>query len=116
ARPDALPPTLVASRRTPKGPTSRMPLALLGCGDYASTETLPSLLRDRRFAPWIVADREPHIASAKGARHGFAHATTDPEEAIAALPRPGVVVVATAHDAHARLAARAVAAGHTVFV
>jgi predicted dehydrogenase len=56
------------------------------------------------------------VASAKAARHGFAYATTDPEEAIEALPRPGVVMIATAHDAHARLGARAVAAEHTVFI
>ncbi|MDP9344115.1 MAG: Gfo/Idh/MocA family oxidoreductase [Actinomycetota bacterium] len=113
---EAVPPTLVRVRRSPKGAKERTPLALLGCGDYASTETLPPLLRDGRFTPWVVADREPHVASAKAARHGFAYATTDAEEAIEALPRPGVVMVATAHDAHARLGARAVAAEHTVFV
>jgi predicted dehydrogenase len=114
--PAAAPPTLVRVRRAPTGAKEGTPLAMLGCGDYASTETLPPLLRDGRFTPWVVADREPHVASAKAARHGFAYATTDAEEAIAALPRPGVVMVATAHDAHARLAARAAAAQHTVFV
>ena len=114
--PEAVPPTIVRVRRPPKVARGRKPLALLGCGDYASTETLPPLLREGHFMPWVVADREPHVASAKAARHGFAYATTDAEEAIEALPRPGVVMVATAHDAHARLGVRAVAAEHTVFV
>jgi predicted dehydrogenase len=111
-----VPSTLLRAHRVPKKARERTPLAQLGCGDYASTETLPSLLHDGRFTPWVVADREPHVASAKAARHGFAYATTDAEEAIHALPRPGVVMVATAHDAHARLGARAAAAEHTVFV
>lgn len=110
------PRTLVTVHRPPERATGRKPLALLGCGDYASTETLPPLLHDGRFTPWVVADREPHVASAKATRHGFAFATTDADEAIEALPRPGVVMVATTHDAHARLGARAAAAEHTVFI
>jgi predicted dehydrogenase len=48
--------------------------------------------------------------------HGFIVATTDSERAIVELPKPGLVIVATAHDSHARLASTAVERGHCAFV
>lgn len=93
----------------------RISVALLGAGDYARIEVVPALRR--RNASFVaVADREPQIAAQTAVEHGFAVATTDPEVAIGELPASGLVVVATAHDSHAQLAAVALDAGHRVFL
>jgi predicted dehydrogenase len=94
---------------------SGLPVALLGAGDYARTEVIPAI-RTAGFSPHYIADRAPQIAALVGHEHDFRLATTDAERAIAELPRPGLVIVATAHDSHARLACLAAEAGHHVFV
>jgi len=94
---------------------SGLPVAVLGGGDYTRSEIIPALRRGR-FSLYAVANREPQIAALVGREYGFALATTDSERAIAELPAPGLVVVATAHDSHARLARAAVQAGHRVFL
>jgi predicted dehydrogenase len=98
------------SRRSPK-----TPVALLGSGDYARTEIIPALRRTG-LSLHAVANREPQIAAMVGKKYGFAVATSDSKQAIAELPRPGLVIVATAHDSHAQLATTAVKAGHRAFV
>jgi predicted dehydrogenase len=92
-----------------------MAVAVLGAGDYTRTEIIPALRR-AGLTLYSVANREPQIAAIVGREYGFALATTDSERAIAELPAPGLVVVATAHDSHARLACAALKAGHRVFV
>jgi predicted dehydrogenase len=92
-----------------------LPVAVLGGGDYTRSEIIPGLRRGH-FQLYAVANREPQIAATVGRDYGFALATTDSERAIAELPAPGLVVVATAHDSHTRLACAAVKAGHRVFL
>jgi predicted dehydrogenase len=94
-------------------PSAGPPLAVLGAGDYVRIEVAPALARSglRRA---ILADREPQIAALAAAELGFERATTDATAAIDALERRGLVIVATAHDSHAALSARALAAGHRV--
>ena len=94
---------------------SGLPVAVLGGGDYTRSEIIPALRRGR-FSLYAVANREPQIAALVGADYGFALATTDADRAIAELPAPGLVIVATAHDSHSRLACAAVRAGHRVFL
>ncbi len=89
------------------------PLALLGAGDYVRIEVAPAL-RDAGLERAVIADREPQIAALAAAELGFAAATSDAAGAIDALDRRGVVIVATAHDSHAALAARALDRGHRV--
>lgn len=91
-----------------------IPVALLGAGDYARTEILPTLSRE--FVRFVVADREPQVAATCAREGGFQLATTDAEEAIAELPQGGVVFVATAHDSHATLASQSLRMGHRVFL
>ena len=79
------------------------------------SEIIPALRRGK-FSLYAIANREPQIAALVGREYGFALATTDSERAIAELPAPGLVVVATAHDSHAKLACAAVKAGHRVFL
>lgn len=92
-----------------------LPVAVLGGGDYTRSEIIPGLRREH-FQLYAVANREPQIAATVGRDYGFALATTDSERAIAELPAPGLVVVATAHDSHTQLACAAVKAGHRVFL
>jgi predicted dehydrogenase len=92
-----------------------MPVALLGAGDHARTVIIPAL-RKAGLSLRTVSDREPQIAVTVASEWGFEYATTDSERAVTELPRPGLVVVATAHDSHARLATLAARSGHRVFV
>ena len=98
-----------------RGGSPGIPVAVLGAGDYTRTEIIPAL-RKANLSLYSVANREPQIAAMVGREYGFALATTDSERAIAELPAPGLVVVATAHDSHAHLACAALKAGHRVFV
>jgi len=95
------------------GPGEGPPLAVLGAGDYVRIEVGPALA-GAALRRAVIADREPQIAALAGAELGFATATTDARGAIDALESPGLVLVATAHDSHAELAAHALEAGHRV--
>jgi predicted dehydrogenase len=97
------------------GTGAGIPVAVLGGGDYTRSEIIPALKRGR-FRLFALANREPQIAALVGREYGFELATTDSERAIAELPAPGLVIVATAHDSHAQLACAAVKAGHRVFL
>ena len=99
--------------RPAQSPATGPPLAVLGAGDYVRIEVAPALARSglRRA---ILADREPQIAALAAAELSFERATSDAATAIDALDHRGLVVVATAHDSHAALSARALAAGHRV--
>jgi predicted dehydrogenase len=97
----------------PAGPG--IPAAVLGGGDYTRSEIIPALRREG-LKLHAIANREPQIAALVGREYGFALATTDSERAIAELPAPGLVIVATAHDSHTQLACAAVKAGHRVFL
>jgi predicted dehydrogenase len=94
---------------------SGIPAAVLGGGDYTRSEIIPALRRER-FSLYAISNREPQIAALVGREHGFKLATTDSERAIAELPAPGLVIIATAHDSHAKLACAAAKAGHRVFL
>jgi len=94
---------------------ARLRAAVLGGGDYTRTEIIPALRR-ARIPLHSVSNREPHIAAMIGRQHGSVLATTDSGRAIAELPAPGLVIIATAHDSHADLACQALRAGHRVFI
>jgi predicted dehydrogenase len=98
-----------------EGDGRRLRVALLGAGDYARTQVLPALKR-ADLDLHVIADREPQLAAEVGRSAGFRLATTDAELAIDELSASGLVVVATAHDSHARLASSALDAGHRVFL
>lgn len=102
-------------RLDPAKRSSKMHVALLGSGDYARTEIIPAL-RSAGLTLHAVANREPQIAAMVARKYGFTVATGDARQAIAELPGPGLVIVATAHDSHAQLASEAVEAGHRVFL
>ncbi len=105
--------TVLRLNDQPRG--SGIPTAVLGGGDYTRSEIIPALRRER-FSLYAISNREPQIAALVGREYGFKLATTDSERAIAELPAPGLVIIATAHDSHARLACAAAKAGHRVFL
>jgi hypothetical protein len=105
--------TVLRLKSAPAG--SGLPVAVLGGGDHTRSEIIPGLRR-ANLTLYAVANREPQIAALVGEQFGFALAATDSERAIAELPAPGLVVVATAHDSHTQLACSALKAGHRVFV
>jgi predicted dehydrogenase len=92
-----------------------VPVALLGTGDYARTQIIPALKRSD-FALLAVADREAQIVAQVAAEHAVPVMTTRAIDAINALPAGGLVIVATAHDSHATLAAAALERDLLVFV
>lgn len=102
-------------RLRPAAASQAIPAAVLGGGDYTRSEIIPALRREE-FRLFALANREPQIAALVGREYGFELATTDSERAIAELPAPGLVIVATAHDSHTQLACAAVKAGHRVFL
>jgi predicted dehydrogenase len=112
------PPTAQASTENVmrlRPPAGGRQAAVLGAGDYARTEVVPAL-RSADLELAVLCDREPQIASQVAQELGFAAATADPYAAIELLPPESLVVVATAHDSHALLAATALEAGHFVFL
>jgi predicted dehydrogenase len=76
---------------------------------------IPNLPKAGPFELRAVASRTGTDAHGVAARHGAAYATTDPAEVLAD-PEIDVVLIATRHDTHARLALEALRAGKHVFV
>lgn len=90
-------------------------VAFLGAGNYAKGMLLPALagIPEVRRS-WLVAATGPS-ARATAEKFGFAACGTDPDEALAD-PDVRLVFIATRHDSHAQLAARALRAGKAVWL
>lgn len=99
----------------PAAHTGAIGVAFLGAGNYAKAVLLPALEteRDVRKA-WLVTATGPS-ARRSAERFGFASCGTDPE-LVFADPDVSLVFVATRHDSHAELAARALRAGKAVWL
>jgi predicted dehydrogenase/threonine dehydrogenase-like Zn-dependent dehydrogenase len=86
----------------------------VGAGAFSTAVLLPAMRAaglDRLVA---VASAGGVSAARMAQRHGFARAVTG-ADAVLADPGVSAVVIATPHDSHARLAVRALAAGHHVW-
>jgi predicted dehydrogenase len=90
-------------------------IAVIGAGNFAQATLLPRIARAADWRRVIVVTTSGPSAHTAATRFGFERAGTDPEEALT-HPDVGVVVIATRHDSHAELAARALRAGLSVFV
>jgi predicted dehydrogenase/threonine dehydrogenase-like Zn-dependent dehydrogenase len=93
---------------------SALGLACIGAGLYAKGVLLPNLPASAVARRWMVAATGPSARST-AEKFGFAACGTDPEEALAD-PAVDLVIVATRHDSHASLAARALRAGKAVWL
>lgn len=104
---------LVAPAPAPR--TGAFDVAFVGAGNYAKGMLLPALsgIPELRRS-WLVAATGPS-ARATAEKFGFAACGTDPDEALAD-PDVRLVFIATRHDSHAQLAARALRAGKAVWL
>lgn len=99
----------------PASAPSALGVAFLGAGNYAKGVLLPALAGIPEARPqWLIAATGPS-ARATAEKFGFPACGTDPEEALGD-PAVGIVFIATRHDSHASLAARALRAGKAVWL
>jgi len=102
-------------RRTAVASRGRKPrFALVGAGNFATATIVPRLV-DAGLEPAAVVSASGLSAESARSRLGFDRALARPEEAIEA-DDVDLVVIATRHDTHADLAARALAAGKATYV
>jgi len=107
-RPDFKP---VASGMTAEGCV----LGVIGAGNFAKTVLLPELKRLGQVQFHTIATQSGATADHGRQQFGFAHAAADPMMVLD-TPEINAIVIATRHDSHASLAARALAAGKSVWV
>jgi predicted dehydrogenase len=102
---------LAASRPPREG---ELAIGFIGAGRYARSVLLPAVkgLRGVRAASLVTATGASARRSAE--RFGFERCGTDPDLALG--PGVDLVFIATAHDSHAELAARALRAGSAVWL
>jgi predicted dehydrogenase/threonine dehydrogenase-like Zn-dependent dehydrogenase len=96
------------------GTGARLQVGLIGPGAFARGTLIP-LLKELDLDLVSVAGRSPARAVSVARRSGAAFAVTDAEE-IVTDESIDVVVVATRHDSHATLAAKALENGKAVFL
>ncbi|MDP6785900.1 MAG: bi-domain-containing oxidoreductase [Rhodospirillales bacterium] len=106
------PPPAFAEPRVAKG---RCVLGVIGAGNFARAVLLPQLKKLKGVELNTLVARRGAQAQDSGQTFGFAHASSD-EAAVLDNPAVNAVVVATRHDSHAELTARALAAGKSVLV
>jgi predicted dehydrogenase/threonine dehydrogenase-like Zn-dependent dehydrogenase len=99
---------------SPPASTSRA-VSLLGAGNFASRVLLPALRADGRLRLDTVVTRSGATAAHVGRRAGFSRCSSDPADALDPA-RVQAVVIATRHDSHAELTAKALEIGLAVFV
>lgn len=105
------PPREIRLRKGSRGFTG---VGLIGAGSFARSVLIPSL-KEAGFERLVsVASASGLSARSVGEKSGFEKLANGPSEVIAD-PDVEVVVIATPHDSHARLAAEALRAGKHVF-
>jgi predicted dehydrogenase/threonine dehydrogenase-like Zn-dependent dehydrogenase len=113
-RPASAQPTVPVTRAAlPRGAIG---VALIGAGGFAQGMHLPNLARlSREFSLRAVVSRTGANAKAVATQYQAAYASTAIEEALADH-EVQLVIIATRHDSHARLALAALQAGKHVLV
>ncbi len=105
------PPVLPAPARAGE----KVGIAVVGAGLFARSTLIPLLARTGRVRLRRVVNARGASAMDAARAHGFEIAGTSLDEALADASVQAVII-ATRHDAHARLAAQALRAGRHVFV
>ena len=90
-------------------------VAFLGAGNYGKAVLLPALGRCQAVRRMALVTSTGPSARRTAEKFGFATCGTDAEAALAD-PQVDLVFVATRHDSHAELAARALRAGKAVWL
>lgn len=91
------------------GEGGRLRLGVIGAGTWAVAAHIPGFLRRPEVEPWIVSRRDEALLEEVRARFGFARATTDWREVIAA--RPDIVALTGPVHLRAEQARAAILAG-----
>ncbi len=89
-------------------------IGLIGAGAFARTVLLPGL-KEAGFTDFVAVSSASGLSAASLVDKGTFRQAADSPEALIEDPAVGVVVIATPHDTHAALAARALRAGKHVF-
>jgi len=97
------------------GPAGGCVLGVIGAGNFARAVLLPEFKKIAGVTLHMVATQRGATAEHAGSAFGFAHTTTD-IDAVLANPEINAVLIATRHDSHAELCARALEAGKSVLV
>ncbi len=110
------------ARQRPVFPTAkarvdkdRMVLGMIGAGGFARSVLLPELKRMNNVHLHTVVARRGAGARKSEEAFGFDASATD-EDAVLQNPEINAVIIATRHDSHASLTARALAANKAVLV
>ena len=90
-------------------------LGAIGAGGFARTVLFPQLKKMANVRLHTLVDQKGAMADHAGNAFGFASATSD-VAAVLDNPEINAILVATRHDSHAELTARALAAGKSVLV
>jgi predicted dehydrogenase/threonine dehydrogenase-like Zn-dependent dehydrogenase len=90
-------------------------VGFIGAGSFAQSYLLPHLRDDSRTALVGVCNAHGHSADHAAREFGFQYACTDPQRVLDD-PTINTVFIATRHDIHAELTARALELGKHVFV
>ncbi len=90
-------------------PDGRLRLGVIGAGAWAAFAHIPGFLRRPEVEPWIVNRRDPGALAGLQSKFGFAQATTDWREVIAA--RPDIVTLTGPASLRAEQALAALGAG-----
>jgi predicted dehydrogenase len=109
-------PVTVRQARHRQGPDggARAGVGLIGAGPFATGTLLPAFRAAGLSRLVAVASARGLTAARAAQRYGFARAVAS-AEAVLADPDVSVVAIATPHDSHASLAARALTAGSHVW-
>jgi predicted dehydrogenase/NADPH:quinone reductase-like Zn-dependent oxidoreductase len=111
---DAPKPVVQRVRTAAAARTAKPRFALIGAGNFATATIVPRLVA-AGLEPAAVVSASGLSAESARSRLGFDRAFASPEEAIEASD-VDLVVIATRHDTHADLTARALAAGKATYV
>ncbi len=101
-------------RRAPAAPREHLGVAFIGMGNYARGVLLAKVKGVKGVSLTAVVTKTGLSASHSADKFGFATAATDVDAALDD-PATDAVFIATRHDSHASLAARALLAGKHVF-
>ena len=107
--------TLELAPPPPAAPRDEVGVAFLGAGNYGKAVLLPALARCKGVRNRALVTSSGASSRRTAEKFGFAACGTDPE-AVLASPEVDLVFVATRHDSHAELAARALRAGKAVWL
>ena len=105
-------PTFAAAKKAPAG---RCVLGVIGAGNFARAVLLPEFKRLDKVDFHTIVTKRGISADKTKETFGFQTASSDPA-VVLDNPEINAVVVATRHDSHAELTAKALAAGKSVLV